>query len=83
MLDDNNDLEIHVRDLIIDICAVLYDRGYEAVPVGAVMRLVGVGDDRACRHDDEYFALDENFQKLLGDRPNQRARSAPKDVTLH
>lgn len=83
MFDDNNDLELHVRDLIIDICAVLYDRGYEAVPVGAVMRLVGVGDDRACRHDDEYFALDESFQRLLHDRSGKRVPSVPKDVTLH
>ena len=82
MLDDDQ-LEHHIRELIIDLCAVLYDRGYEMVPVGAMMRLVGVGDDRARNHDQEFFALDEGFQELLEQRKNPPPRSAPEGVTLH
>lgn len=81
MLDDDQ-LEHHIRELIIDICAVLYDRGYEMVPVGAMMRLVGVGDDRARDHDHEYFALDPSFQEILEQR-KKPLEPAPKGATLH
>lgn len=82
MLDDDK-LEHHIRELIIDICSVLYERGYEAVPVGAVMRLVGVGDDRAREFDQEYFALDQDFEKMLQQKQQPMPEPAPKGVTLH
>ena len=82
MLDDDQ-LEHHIRELIIDICAVLYERGYEVVPVGAMMRLVGVGDDRARDHDQEYFALDRGFEELLEQRKKPPLEPAPKGATLH
>ena len=82
MLDDDQ-LEHHIRELIIDICAVLHSRGYEMVPVGAMMRLVGVGDDRARNHDQEYFALDEGFQEILEQRKQPPLKEAPKGATLH
>ena len=82
MLDDDQ-LEHHIRELIIDICAVLYERGYDVVPVGAMMRLVGVGDDRARDHDQEYFALDHGFEELLEQRKKPPLEPAPKGATLH
>ena len=82
MLDDDQ-LEHHIRELIIDICAVLHSRGYEMVPVGAMMRLVGVGDDRARNHDQEYFALDQGFEELLEQRKKPPLEAAPKGATLH
>ena len=82
MLDDDQ-LEHQIRELIIDICAVLYDRGYEAVPVGAVMRLVGVGDDRAREFDQDLFALDQEFETLLAQRNQPQLESAPSGATLH
>ena len=92
MLNDDQ-LEQAVRDLLMDICEVMSRRGYEMVSVGAMMRLVGIGDERAATHDQEYFALDDEFQKMLHQREqlrntknknNKKApRRTPNGVTLH
>lgn len=75
MLDDDQ-LEQAVRDLLLDICEVMSRRGYEMVSVGAMMRLVGIGDDRAAKHDDEYFSLDDEFRQMLSQR---NKKTAPKN----
>ena len=82
MLDDNQ-FEDAIRDLIIDICEVMYRRGYDVVSVGALMRLVGVGDERAQQHDSEFFALGEEFQAILESRKNPPPKKTPDGVTLH
>ena len=89
MLDDDQ-LEAEVRDLLMDICEVMATRGYEVVSVGALMRLVGVGEERSAAHDQEFFALDEEFQDMLAQREldrknkNKKApRPSSNGVTLH
>ena len=89
MLDDDT-LEAEVRDLLMDICEVMARRNYEVVSVGALMCLVGVGEERAREHDAEYFALDEDFQGMLAQRELDRKnknKKAPRQstdgVTLH
>ena len=91
MLDDDK-LEAEVRDLLMDICEAMSRRNYEIVSVGALMRLVGVGEERAATHDDEFFALDEDFHKMLAARTQDRQekdknkkvpRQSPDGVTLH
>ena len=74
MLDDKQ-LEDAVQDLIMDICEVMYRRGYDMVPVGAMMRLVGVGDEKAAEHDGEFFALDHQFETMLQDRSQSRKKT--------
>jgi hypothetical protein len=81
MIIDNDNLENAVRDIIIDICEVMYKRGYDTVPIGAMMRLVGVDSERAEKHDNEYLALDTEFQVMLESR--NLPDSAPKGATLH
>jgi hypothetical protein len=81
MIIDDDKLETAVRDIIIDICEVMYKRGYDAVPIGAMMRLVGVDSERAVKHDNEYLALDTEFQAMLESR--NLPDSAPKGATLH
>lgn len=87
MLDDTK-LEAEVRDLLMDICEVLARRGYEVVSVSAMMRLVGVGDERAAAHEGEFFALDEEFWSLLSQREQDKnlkkvQRHSRDGVTLH
>jgi hypothetical protein len=64
MLDTSN-LEDKVQDLIVDICKALYFHGFREIPVGAIMRLIGVENETATRHDEEYFRLDAEFEALL------------------
>jgi len=93
MLDDKQ-LESAVQDLIMDICEIMYRRGYETVCIGHIMRLVGVTEERARTHDQEFFALDDEFRTMLEKRqgtkenPQQKkqkkaSRHTPDGVTLH
>ena len=93
MLDDK-DLEAAVQDLIMDICEIMYRRKYQQVCIGHIMRLVGVSEERARTHDQEFFALDEEFQIMLEQREKsskkpttkkekQTPRQTPDGVTLH
>jgi hypothetical protein len=80
---DDDQLETAIRELLIDLCEVMHQRGYETVPVGAMMRMVGVGEDRARLHDGEYLALDKEFCAMLQLRKEPRLKEAPQGVTLH
>jgi hypothetical protein len=82
MLNDDQ-LEDAVRDLIMDICEVMLRRGYDVVSVGAMMRLVGVTEERAQQHDQEFFALDAEFQAIIDARKNPPPKKTPAGVTLH
>ena len=76
-------LEQAVQDFILDVCEVMYRRGYESAPVGAIMRLVGVPESTAQKHDHEHFALDESFEKLIQTRCHVVPDRVPQGVTLH
>jgi hypothetical protein len=82
MLDDDQ-LETAVRDLILDICEVMYRRGYDQVPIGAMMRLVGVAGSKAKQHDEEYFVLDDGFKNIIAGRKENIPKKAPPGETLH
>ena len=59
--------ENEIADLVIDVCATLYNNGIEYVHVGGLMRLLGVSDEQSAEHDTVYFQLDEEFAKKLAD----------------
>jgi hypothetical protein len=68
---DTSTLEEKVQDLIVDICKTLYQHGFREVPVGAIMRLIGVENTTANQHDEEYFQLDNDFEALLKENEKQ------------
>lgn len=69
---------------MIDVMAVLYDNGIVSVHMGALMRLLGVPDNRACEYDGEILELDEKFGAMLTEL-NKTANyvEVPEDVTFH
>ena len=77
MLDDK-DLEAAVQDLIMDICEIMYRRGYNMVCIGHLMRLVGVTEEKAQTHDQEFYALDEDFRTMLEQREKANKKPTPK-----
>ena len=79
---DKQELEINIRELIIEICEVMQRRGFDVVSVGAIMRLVGVDEEQAQSHDDELFDLGEEFQKMI-ERRRQQPDRLPLNPTLH
>lgn len=81
MLDENT-LEHNLHVLIVDLCRVMHGHGYETISVGAMMRLIGVGEERARQHDQEWIDLAQYFEKSPGtDRPVPKVNSEGK--TLH
>ena len=47
--------------------AVLYANGQRQLHVGAMMRLIGVDEERAAMHDDDRIDIDESFAELAND----------------
>jgi hypothetical protein len=86
---DTSALEEKVQDLIVDICKALYQHGFREVPVGAIMRLIGVENTTANRHDEEYFQLDKDFEALLQEQEiaeyekSLMQKTPPPGTTLH
>jgi len=80
MLDDKI-LEQSVRDIIIEICEVMHRHGFEAVSVGAIMRLMGLPEDRVIEHEDEWFELGPEFDRVMQAR--RELAQVPPDTTLH
>lgn len=62
---DPETFEEKIQDLIVDICKTLYHHGYREVPLGAVMRLIGIEESVAAEHDCDYFRLDGEFEEMI------------------
>ena len=78
MLDDI-ELDQTIRLAILNLMVVLYDCGISEVHVGGVMRILGVANDTAKKHDDERLILDEKFVKYV----EQINEPRPLDQRLH
>ena len=80
---DENALEQNLHALIMDLCRVMHGHGFESMNVGAMMRLIGVGEERASPHDEEWIDLAEYFGKNthVPDRPVVQINSEGR--TLH
>jgi hypothetical protein len=78
MLEDF-ELEQEVRVLMYELMMVLYDHGITEIHVGGLMRLFGVLNDKAAKHDDEMIILDHEFAKYV----KEITQSRSGDQTLH
>ena len=76
---DNLDVDSSIRMTVLNLMVVLYDCGIEEVHVGAIMRLLGVPNEKAQQHDNERVVLDDDFVKYV-DELNQ---PIPIGQTLH
>ena len=56
-----------VRTVMLEVMAVLYANGQRHLHVGAMMRLIGVDEERAAMHDDDRIDIDESFAELAND----------------
>ena len=56
-----------VRTVMLEVMAVLYANGQRHLHVGAMMRLIGVDEERAALHDDDRIDIDESFAELAND----------------
>ncbi len=78
MLDDA-ELEQEVRVLMYELMMVLYQHGIQEIHVGGLMRLLGIDNDTAAKHDDEMVILDHEFAKYV----EQITEPRSSDQTIH
>ena len=56
-----------VRTVMLEVMAVLYANSQRQLHVGAMMRLIGVDEERAAEHDGDRIDIDESFAELAND----------------
>jgi hypothetical protein len=76
---DNPELDQSIRLAILNLMVVLYDCGITEIHIGGVMRIMGVSDNMAQKHDNERLVLDEEFVKYV----EQINTPRPVDQLLH
>ena len=66
-MQETDPLYEYVRTVMLEVMAVLYANGHRQLHVGAMMRLIGVDEERAAMHDDDRIDIDESFAELAND----------------
>lgn len=81
----DDDVDVVVREIMIEIMAVLWSHGFTEIPAGALMRLMGVDKEHARKHDDEFIVLDDNFAKTLAKLEKMPVvdLTIPPDAIIH
>ena len=82
MQEQDDILHERIKNIMLDIMAVLYDNGIKKVQVGAMMRLLGVDDEKAAKHDNELLELDETFATMMAEL-NKGTTKVPDGATIH
>ena len=79
--------DTEVAGLVIAICATMFDNGVRIVPVGGLMRLLGVPSEKAKKHDGQAFQLADDFYEQLEEMGFERiadnSLTIPNTTTLH
>jgi hypothetical protein len=83
-MQDDDLLHNRIKNIVLDVMAVLYDNGIKTVHMGAMMRLLGVDDSKAAEHDLEIIELDEKFGSMLSQLNKKEVpEEIPKGTTIH
>lgn len=74
-----------VRTVMMEVMAVLYANGQRQLHVGAMMRLIGVDEERAAQHDGDRIDIDESFAELTNNINIKYLLQSriPAGVTIH
>ena len=77
---EEDELDLRVKNLMFDIMLVLYSHGIKEINVGGLMRMLGVDESSASKHDDKSVELTDEFAKYVKEtRDTKRSDSE----TLH
>ena len=78
-------LEEHVKEVMLELMAVLWANGYKEVSVGALMRILGLDEEDAAPHNDDYVLLDEHFAAVAAEMGAdiKNETSIPPGTTIH
>ena len=82
-MSDEDQLQKRIKAIMMDLMIVLYDHGIKEAHMGAMMRLLGVDDASAAKHDDESVVLDEKFGEMITKLNKQVPSTIPSGTTFH
>lgn len=77
-----DELKQEVQTIIMEIMMVLYKHDIKEIHMGAILRLMGVSEERAKESDEERIYLDEKFTKYI-ERMLDLSKTDSNDQTLH
>ena len=85
MQDQDDKVYHYAKNMLLEIMAVLYVNGRRTMHVGAAMRLMGVDDETASRHDEERIEIEENFGEIAAQLniAERLAPQIPKGAIIH
>ena len=81
MLDEETQEEI-IRIATMHLMLVLYREGISKIHMGGLMRVLGVPNETAAKHDHEEVEMDDDFAKYV-EQMTEFARSQPANQSLH
>ena len=76
-MQDTDPLHDYVETVMLEVMAVLWANGQTKLHVGALMRLLGVPESAAAKHDDERIEIDESFDQQGTRRGHNPLMSIP------
>lgn len=78
-------LEEHVKEVMLEIMAVLWANGYKEVSLGALMRILGLDETDTAPHNDDYILLDEHFADVAAEMGHEQKadKFIPPNTTIH
>ena len=82
-MSDEDQLHTRIKEIMIDSMIVLYEHGIKEAHMGAMMRLLGVDDESAAKHDDESVVLDEKFGEMITKLNKPGPTTIPSGTTFH
>lgn len=85
MRDEDQQLEEHVKEVMFEVMAVLWANGYKEVSIGALMRILGLDEEDAADHNDDYVLLDEHFAEVAAEMGKELKDNVvvPPNTTIH
>ena len=83
MLETDEYLRERIQSIMLEVMGVLYDNNITLVHMGAIMRLLGVPDAKASKHDHEILELDEKFGIMLMELNKSIPQEVPKGAIIH
>jgi hypothetical protein len=80
-MQSSQELQLKIKDLMLNLMAVLHENGIKEVHMGGMMRLLGVEEDVARDYDHERIRLGENFLAVVQEFEAQQP--PPSGTVLH
>ena len=82
-MDKDTETEQQVRTLIYDMLVLLYGSGITNVNVGGLLRILGVPNEMATEHDEQFLEISAEIDVQNLDLQGTSTQQVPKGTTLH